>query len=263
MTAMERSMEGRHALVTGGSRGIGLAAASALAGAGCKVALCSRSVSEARAAAEEIRTKQRVETLGLGCDVSEPADVKRMFGDVARWTNGKLDALVCNAGYPFLREIWETPLDRTPEDKLTAWYLEPFRVDTLGSVYCTFEALQIMIKGGGGSMIYIASTPALEGLQGSPYTVAKAGILGLMKDVARSYGKDGIRANALALGNISTPATTEIMDAKTQQAFAEATPLKRWGRPEEVAQAILFLASPQSSFITGQTLVVDGGSLRR
>ncbi len=263
MTSLERVMEGRCALVTGGSRGIGFAAASALAGAGCKVALCSRSPSEAITAAKAIGTKQGVETLGLGCDVSDPADVRRMVSEVANWTEGRLDTLVCNAGYPFLREIWETPLDRTPADKLRAWYLEPFLVDTLGSVYCTFEALQIMLKGGGGSMIYIASTPALEGLQGSPYTVAKAGILGLMKDVARTYGKDNIRANALALGNISTPATTQVIDAEAQQAFAEATPLKRWGRPEEVAQAILFLASPQSSFITGQTLVVDGGSLRR
>ncbi len=263
MTSLERVMEGRCALVTGGSRGIGFAAASALAGAGCKVALCSRSPSEAIAAADGIGTKHGVETLGLGGDVSDPADVRRMVSEVARWTNGRLDTLVCNAGYPFLREIWETPLDRTPADKLTAWYLEPFRVDTLGSVYCTFEALQVMLKCGGGSMIYIASTPALEGLQGSPYTVAKAGVLGFMKDVARTYGKDNIRANALALGNISTPATTRVIDPEAQQAFAEATPLKRWGRPEEVAQAILFLASPQSSFITGQTLVVDGGSLRR
>jgi len=263
MTETERAMEGRVALVTGASRGIGLAAASALAGAGCAVVLCSRHAADAAAAAEAVRVMHGVNTIGFACDVSQQGSVKRLFGEAARWAAGRLDVLVCNAGYPFLREVWETPLHRTRGDCLESWYVDAFRTDTLGSILCTFEALQLMLKVGEGSIIYVASTPALEGFQGSPYTVAKAGVLGFMKDVAREYGKNNIRANALALGNISTPATTEQMDAEARQAFAEATPLKRWGRPEEVAQAILFLASPRSSFITGQTIVVDGGSLRR
>ncbi len=263
MTGMQRALEGAYALITGASRGIGRAAADALAGAGCSVVLCSRKADEAAAAAGEIGREFGVGTLALSCDVTRQESVKGLFLEATRWSKGKLDVLVCNAGYPFLREMWETPLDRTPAARLESWYLEVFRTDTLGSIYCTYEALRVMIPGGGGSIVYVASTPALEGLQGSPYTVAKAGILGFMREVAREFGRHNIRANALALGNISTPATTGQMDPATREAFAEATPLRRWGRPEEAAQAILFLAAPQSSFITGQTLVVDGGCVRR
>jgi 3-oxoacyl-[acyl-carrier protein] reductase len=258
-----RTLDGKYALVTGASRGIGRAAASALAEAGCNVVLSARNAREAKSAGDELHREYGVRTAAIPCDVAQPASVKELVQELSRWSSGRLDVLVCNAGYPFLREIWDTPLHRTPADRLENWYLEVFRTDTLGAIFCTYEALQIMVAAPGGSIIYISSTPALEGLQGSPYTVAKAGILGLMKDVAREYGKYGIRANALALGSISTPATTGQMDAAMMETFAEATPLKRWGRPEEVAQAILFLASPRSSFITGQTLVVDGGSLRR
>ena len=133
----------------------------------------------------------------------------------------------------------------------------------MGSVFCTYEALPLMMARKGGSIIYIASTPALEGFQGTPYTVAKSGVPGLMKDVARLYGHLNIRANALALGNILTPATLESLDPGMQDKLAQETPLKRWGEPEEVARAALFLASNRSSFITGQTIAVDGGSVRR
>ena len=148
-----------------------------------------------------------------------------------------------NAGYFFSQEIWNTPLDATPADKLQSWFLDVFQTDTMGSVFCTYEALPLMMARKNGSIIYIASTPALEGLQGTPYTVAKAGVLGLMKDVARLYGHLNIRANALALGNILTPATLESLDPGTQSKLAQETPLKRWGEPEEVARAALFLAS--------------------
>jgi 3-oxoacyl-[acyl-carrier protein] reductase len=263
VTNRERILEGKYALVTGSSRGIGRAASEALAEAGCNVALSARNAQDAAAASEQIHAEYGVETIGLSSDVSIAASVSHLFREVSRWSAGRLDILVCNAGYPFLRELWDTPLHRIPADKLETWHLEVFRTDTLGSIFCSFEALQMMISTGGGSIIYISSTPALEGLQGSPYTVAKAGILGLMRDVAHGYGKFNIRANALALGSIGTPATTEQLDPVVRQAFAEGTPLKRWGSPEEVAQAILFLASSRSSFITGQTIVVDGGALRR
>ena len=263
MTNKERVLAGRYAVVTGSSRGIGRAAAEALAGAGCNVVLSARDAAAAQSACEQIRANHGVEAAAFPCNVAEAASVGGLFREVSRWSAGRLDVLVCNAGYPFRRELWDTPLHSIPADKVESWHLDVFRTDALGSVLCTFEALPAMISRGGGSIVYISSTPALEGMQGSPYTVAKAAVLGLMKDVAHEYGKFNIRANALALGSISTTATMEQLSPEARQAFAEATPLRRWGSPDEVAQAILFLASPASSFITGQTIVVDGGVVRR
>jgi 3-oxoacyl-[acyl-carrier protein] reductase len=189
--------------------------------------------------------------------------VHRLFNALGQWTSSRLDILVCNAGYAFDKRMWETPLHQTPMEELASWYERVFKTDTMGSLFCTYEALPWMIAAQSGSIVYIASTPALEGLQGTPYTVAKAGILGLMKDVACMYGRYNIRANALAFGSILTEATLAVLDEKEKQAFAEEAPLRRWGLPEEAAEAMLFLASPRSSFITGQTLVVDGGGVRR
>ena len=258
----DRMLEGRYALITGGSRGIGRATVEALAGVGCNVALASRDLREAEGAASAIRMRHPVQIRAVTCDVSDQTSVHAAFGEIRKWSSGVLDILICNAGYPFSRTIWETPLHQTPAEELAAWYDAVFRTDTLGSLFCTYEVLPLMMGSGGGSIVYVASTPALEGLQGSPYTVAKAGILGLMKDVARGYGKYNIRANALALGSIATPSTLQVLDEQSQKVFAEQAPLRRWGSPEEVAQAMLFLASPQSSFITGQTVVVDGGIVR-
>ncbi len=256
-------LEGKFALVTGASRGIGHAIARVFAEQGCSVAITSRKLPDAQAAAGEISSRTGSATLGAACDVSARSSVHDLFEVLRRWSADRLDILVNNAGYPFSPEIWDTPLDKTPPDKLELWYLDLFRTDTLGSVLCTFEALPLMMGRRRGSIIYLSSTPALEGYRGTPYTVAKAGILGLMRDVAREYGSHNVRANALALGNIRTPATFDNLDPSVRQELADEAPLKRWGEPEEVGRAALFLASDLSSFVTGQTLVVDGGNLRR
>jgi NAD(P)-dependent dehydrogenase (short-subunit alcohol dehydrogenase family) len=174
-----------------------------------------------------------------------------------------LDVLVCNAGFPFLPEIWNTATDAIPKEKLDIWYSQVFRTDTMGSIFCTYEALPLMKAQSRGSIIYLSSTPALEGYQGAPYTVAKAALLGLVKDIAREYGRYNIRANALALGSIQTPATFDNLDPSTRDTFAQEAALRRWGKPEEVGRAALFLASDLSSFVTGHTLVVDGGTVCR
>ncbi len=256
-------LEGRFALVTGGSRGIGRAIAETLAEQGCNVAVTSRKRQDAESVAGEIAQHSGIRALGAACDVSSQPSVHELFQVIRRWSSDRLDVLVCNAGYPFLPELWETPLHATPPNNIESWYMNLFRTDTLGSVFCTVEALALMMVARKGSIIYISSTPALEGYMGTPYTIAKAGILGLMKDVAREYGKYNIRANAFALGNIRTPATFDSLTPEVQQALAHEAPLKRWGEPREVGRAALFLASDLSSFVTGQTLVVDGGSLRR
>ena len=256
-------LDNRYALVTGASRGIGRAIAEALAGAGCNVAITSRSLSDCRVVAQEIMQHHRVQATGLQADVARLDDVHELFRQLRAWSSDRLDILVCNAGYPMRSEIWSTPLHATPADRLPIWYLDVLATDALGSVYCTFEALPLMSARRGGSIVYIASTPALEGYQGGPYTMAKAAVLGLMREVAREYGRDNIRANALALGNIQTPATVGQLDEAARNALAAEAPLRRWGMPGEVGNAALFLASDLSSFVTGQVLVVDGGTLRR
>jgi NAD(P)-dependent dehydrogenase (short-subunit alcohol dehydrogenase family) len=259
----ERVLEGQFALITGGSRGIGRAIAASLAAAGCNVAVASRSREGSEAAASEIGRLSGVRTIGIRADVSRQESVEALFRELRAWSMDRLDVLVNNAGYPFKPEIWNTPLHATPAGKLRAWYLDAFETDAMGSVYCTFEALSLMMARRYGSLIFISSTPALQGSQGSPYTLAKAAILGLMKDVALQYGEFNIRSNALALGSIRTPATYDNLDPDLREAIVRETPLQRWGKPEEIGDAAVFLASENSSFITGQTLVVDGGILRR
>jgi 3-oxoacyl-[acyl-carrier protein] reductase len=256
-------LEGNYALITGSSRGIGRTIAETFAARGCHVAVTARNAEAVRDVARHIEETQGVRTLAAACDVSRRESVQKLFAELRDWSAGHLDILVCNAGYPFRVDAWDTPLHAAPLEELENWFVGAFRTDLLGSAFCTAEALPLMMPRKNGSIVYISSTPALEGYRGTPYTAAKAGILGLMKDVAREYGQYNVRANALALGNILTSATFDALDPEARNALAREAPLCRWGQPEEVANAALFLASSLSSFITGQTLVVDGGTLRR
>lgn len=254
-------LEGDWAVVTGSTRGIGRASAEALAEAGANVVVTSRSRDDARDAAGELRDEHGVEARGVAADVADPDAVEDLFEAVDDAAGG-LDVLVNNAGYPWEEDRWETPLHAVPGDELEERFGEVRAVDLDGARRCTWEALRRMRDGDGGRIVYVSSTPALAGYKGTPYTEAKAGVLGLMRDVAREYGPDGVRANAVAPGNVATSYADE-MEGDEREALAQEAPLRRWGEPREVADAILFLASGLSSYVTGQTLVVDGGTERR
>ncbi|MDZ7289627.1 MAG: SDR family oxidoreductase [candidate division KSB1 bacterium] len=255
-------LQERTVLITGASRGIGRAAAELFARCGAAVAVNSRSAETAGNLAAELQKLFAVRTFAAVADVADVIAVRNMFEKLQDWSHGRLDVLVCCAGYPLLEALWHTPLHEMNEDEVAQWFQHVRAVDLDGARFCSHFALKIMVPQRHGSLIYVSSTPALSGYHGTPYTEAKAGLLGLMRDLAREYGPYGIRANAVAPGNIASGWYHQLPDSRKQELATEA-PLHRWGRPEEVAGAIVFLASDLAGFITGQTIVVDGGKVMR
>ena len=249
-------------LITGGTRGSGLMMAQLFAQCGARVAINSSSLSETTQLAEELRELYHVPTLALAANVADVNAVNEIFKRLAEWSVQRLDVLICNAGHPMVHEMWHTPLHEMSDEEVKQWFQQVRAVDLDGARFCCHHALRLMIPQRRGSIVFISSTPALSGYRGTPYTEAKAALLGLMHDLAREYGQYNIRVNAVALGNIAS-GWYENLGEEQRKAFANEAPLARWGKAEEVAGAILFLASDLSGFITGQTLVIDGGKVMR
>lgn len=239
----------RLALVTGGSRGIGRAIALHLASCGYRVAVNYQS---AQGAAEELVQSIRSsggEAAAFQADVSDSDQVKALFKDVSE-KMGSVEVLVANAGV-----TRDNLLMRMKDED---W--QKVLTTNLNSVYyCTREAIRPMMKARYGRIIAISSVVGLTGNAGQAnYAAAKAGVLGLMKSLARELASRGITANSIAPGYIETDMTA-VLPEEVRAAVLEKIPLARYGQPEDIAKAVAFLASEDASYITGQVLAVDGG----
>src|SRR5262245_50952207 len=253
MDTPQQIFTGKTALVTGGSRGIGRAFCVRLAQAGAKVAVnfCSND-------AAAIETARLVETAGgtalaVRADVSSAEDVKRMIAEITSGL-GPVDLLVNNAGvFDYVPhtdttpEIWRRTLD----------------VNLTGAYYVTWAVKDSMVARGYGRIVNMASISALDPRPMSiAYAASKAGLVGFTRSVAAALAAHNIRVNAVAPGLIETEILDGVQPA-TLERLIDATPMKRIGTPEEVAALVFFLLSDESAFITGQTLVTDGGRVMR
>ncbi len=255
------SLENQNILISGSSRGIGYEMAKYFAEiCGSMVIVCSRHIENAKKVSEIINGK----TYAIGLDVTNTNNINYCIDDILK-KFGKIDILINNAGYRFDKELWYKKFHEIEEDR----FMEIINVDLMGSLRLSKAVITQMIKcenvnknKRGGVIINISSTPALSGhFEGSPYTIAKSGVIGLTKHIAREYGIYNIRAYTLALGNISTDATYYSMDDKHKSRAQEETSLKRWGKPEEIAKIVSHLASDDFSYSTGNTIIIDGGTI--
>jgi 3-oxoacyl-[acyl-carrier protein] reductase len=241
-------LSGRIALVTGASRGIGEACAYTLADAGATVLLNSHAESEAVTTVCETIRKAGGSSEVLCFDVADSAQVKQAFTQISE-QHGRLNILVNNAG----KRVDALALRMSDEQ-----WRESLAINLDGVFFCCREALGLM-RADGGSIVNISSVAAFAGSAGQAnYSAAKAGVMGLTRTLALEYGGRNIRVNAVVPGIIETAMTSNIKDSLREQMLAQI-PAKRFGRPEEVAAAVLFLASDAASYISGATLHVNGG----
>lgn len=240
----DESLAGRVALVTGGTRGIGLATVRALAAAGATVVLTGRDEARAKEAASAAGA-----AAGLALDVTDAKAVSSLVRGVAK-EHGRLDIVVANAG------IMEDALLGMIREELVDTTLS---TNVAGTLHTVQAAARAMMRKKTGSIVVLASIVGEYGSAGQTvYAASKAAVANIARSAAKELGRSGIRVNAVAPGVIETDLTAGLSDgAKAEN--AGKTPLGRLGRAEDVANAIRFLVSDEASFITGQVLGVDGG----
>lgn len=248
-------LKNKVAIITGARRGMGRAHALALAGAGAKVVVADISQEDCEKVVKEIE-KNRGEAMAVKCDVSKKSEVENLVKSaVDKW--GKIDILINNAGIcqfkPFL-DLTEEDWDRTIDINLKGYFL------------CAQTAAKEMVKQKSGVIINVASIAMGQVGVGfstlAHYCASKGGIVGLTETLAIELAPHNIRVNAVAPGAIDTPMVDSLKaDSKTMEGTLARIPMHRMGRSGEVANLVLFLASDESSYMTGSTVVVDGGWL--
>jgi len=233
------SLDGKTAVVTGASRGIGAAIAAGLQAGGARVFGVSRSGTGPAG------------VTAVKCDLADDAAIRSVFDTLSK-TAERLDVLVNAAGISLPASTATSELQR---------FRDTLAVDLTG-VYATIvAALPLMKKAGGGSIINVTSINSVRGFPGNPgYVAAKAGLAGLTRALAADYASDGIRVNALAPGYVATEMTAKsFADPAMNEERRRHTMLGRWGDPDDLVGAAVFLASSASAYVTGQELFVDGG----
>jgi NAD(P)-dependent dehydrogenase (short-subunit alcohol dehydrogenase family) len=234
------------AIVTGARRGIGKSIAYVLAREGYDVVVSDIDLVDCTAVATEISKKYGIKALGIRCDISKKADVKRLFSSVAK-KFGRLDALVNNAGiFPFVSFV---SMEERDWDKV-------MDINLKGTFYCIKESLSLL--GEGGRIINISSIAASVGFEGLVHYCASKGAMNSMtRALALELSPKKITVNAIAPGAIATPGAKA--DKKVVEGIIKMIPLSRMGEGEDIAEAVAYLASEKASYITGQVLTVDGG----
>lgn len=245
-------LTGKSVVVTGGASGMGQSAAVILASAGCMVTIADIDEELGRETTARINREATGSAQFVRADVSDEANVKRCIESaVAKF--GKLDGAVNAAGVAFggkpLHEVESADWDRCLSLNLRSHYL------------CMKYQLTAMLKNGGGSIVAISSAVALYGSPNQPeYSAAKAGINGLVRNVAKDYASHGIRVNSILPGGTWTPMVQRFMaEFDSHEGFTDRIPMRRFARPEEIADGIVWLISDNSSYVTGASINIDGG----
>ncbi|PJN86936.1 SDR family oxidoreductase [Bacillus sp. mrc49] len=246
-------LTGKTAIITGGGRGLGEQIATGFAEAGANVVLCSRN----KQACDEVASKIEglgVRALSIKCDITNPPDVQEVVNETFR-EFGSIDILVNNSG-----ASWGAPAIDMP---LEAWH-KVMNVNVTGTFIMSQTAARIMIEQGYGKIINIASVAGLGGtdprvLDTVGYNTSKGAVITLTKDLAVKWGQHNIHVNAIAPGFFPTKMTKGVL-AQGENPILDSTPLKRLGSDDDLKGAAVFLASKASDYVTGNILVVDGGS---
>lgn len=243
------TLKDKVAIVTGSGRGIGRSIAERLAREGATLVICDVDADGAAKTADEIAKQFNVKTLGLKIDVTKAAEVEELVKKTVD-TFGTVNILVNNAGI-----TRDGLLLRMKEED---WDLV-LNVNLKSAFLCTKAAVRFMMRADYGRIVNIASVVGLMGNAGQAnYSASKGGMVAFTKTVAKEFAVKGITANAIAPGFIQTAMTDKLSD-EARQKMADMIPLKTLGTPQQVADAVAFLASPDAAYITGQVLAVDGG----
>ncbi len=245
-------LSGKRALVTGSSQGIGAAVATLFAKEGATVVVNHRPSKAHVDPVVRSITKAGGKAFGVHADISDPKSVSEMFDEIEKKLGG-LDILVNTAGLSD-SGIWNVDISKITLDM----WRSVFAVDTFGTFLCTQGALKLMKRG--SSVVNVASTPALAGdTEGLVYASAKGAVISMTKMLAKALAPT-VRVNCMVFGSIETT-WVDWLDAEQVASYKAAIPMGRFGTPTDAANLALFLASEESSFITGQVVVLDGGEV--